>query len=78
MNDINPMLATQPTDTHQRKNTELAAEALHYFVKLSFLGQKMVEIRTSQAPQSESSPKSKLPGKYHQLIPSSAEAFSPV
>ena len=56
----NIMPATQPTDTRQRKNTDKAAEALHYLVKLSLLGQKMVEIGASQAPQSESSPKSKL------------------
>jgi len=54
------MLATQPPDTRQRKNTDKAAEALHYLVKLSLLGQKMVEISASQSPQSESSPKSKL------------------
>jgi len=56
----NIMPATQPTDTRQRKNTDKAAQALHCLVKLSLLGQKMVEIGASQAPQSESSPESKL------------------
>ena len=56
----NIMPATQPTDTRQRKNTDKAAEALHYLVKLSFLGQKMVEIGASPASQSESSPESRL------------------
>jgi len=56
----NIMPATQPTDTHQRNNTDKAAEALHYLVKLSLLGQWMVEIGASQAPQSESSSESKL------------------
>jgi len=56
----NIMPATQPTNARQRKNTDKAAEALHYLVKLSLLGQKMVEIGASQAPQSESSPESKL------------------
>ena len=32
--------STQGTDTRQRKNTHKAAEALHYLVKLSFLGKK--------------------------------------
>ena len=36
----NIMPATQPTNTHQRKNTNKATEALHYLVKLSLLGQK--------------------------------------
>ena len=63
---FNIMPETQPTDTRQGKNTDKAAEAFHYLVKLSLLGQKMVEIGASQAPQSESSPESKLPGKYHQ------------
>jgi len=54
------MPATQHTGTCQRKNTDKAAEALHYLVKLSLLGQKMVEIGASQAPQSESSPERKL------------------
>ena len=54
------MPGTQPTDTRQRKHTDKAAETLHYLVKLSLLGQKMVEIGASQAPQSESSPVSKL------------------
>jgi len=49
------MPATQPTDARQRRNTDKAAEALHYLVKPSLLGQKMVEI-----PQGESSPESKL------------------
>ena len=57
---FNIMPATQPTDTRQRKNTDKAAEALHYLVKLSLLGQKMAEIGASQAPQSESSPESRL------------------
>jgi len=56
----NIMPATQPTDARQRKNTDKAAEALHYLVKLSLLGQRVVEIGASQAPQSESSPESKL------------------
>ena len=41
-------------------STDKAAEALHYLVKLSLLGQKMMEIGESQAPQSEFSPESKL------------------
>jgi len=60
----NIMPATQPTDTCRRKNTDKAAEAF-YLVKLSLLGQKIEEIGESQAPQSESSPGSKLPGKYN-------------
>jgi len=56
----NIMPATQPTDTRQRKNTDKAAEALHYLVKLSLLGQKMVGIGASLAPQSKSAPESKL------------------
>jgi len=56
----NIMPETQPTYTRQRKNTDKAAEALHYLVKLSLLGQKVVEIGASQSPQSESSPESKL------------------
>ena len=56
----NIMPATQPTDTRQRRNTDKGEEALHYLVKLSLLGQQMVEIGASQAPQSESSPESKL------------------
>jgi len=36
----NIMPATLPTETRQRKNTDKAAEALHYFVKFSLLGQK--------------------------------------
>jgi len=56
----NLMPATQPTDMRQRKNTDKATEALHCLVKLSLLGQKMVEIGASQVPQSESSPDSKL------------------
>ena len=62
------MPATQPTDTRQRRNTDKTAEVLHFLVKLSLLGQKMVEVGASQAPQSESSPESKLLSKYHQLI----------
>jgi len=41
----NIMPATQPTDTRQRKNTDKAAEALHYLVKLSLLGQRVVETK---------------------------------
>ena len=33
------MPATQPIDTNQRNDTDKAAEALHYLVKLSLLGQ---------------------------------------
>ena len=54
------MPATQPTDTRQGMNTDKAAEALHYFVKLNLLGQKMVGIGASQEPQSESPPESRL------------------
>ena len=56
----NIMPATQPTDTCHRKNTDKAADALQYLVKLCFLGQKMLETGASQAPQSESSPASEL------------------
>jgi len=57
---FNIMPATQPTDIRQRNNTDKVAEALHYLVKLSLLGQKVVGIGASQAPQSESSPESRL------------------
>ena len=70
------MPATQPTDTRQRKNTDKAAEALHYLVKLSLLGQKIVEIGASQAPQSESFLESKL-SYPENIIPSTYGSAGP-
>ena len=56
----NIMPARQPTDTCHRKNIDKAAEPLQDLVKLWFLGQKIVKIGASQAPQSESPPASEL------------------
>jgi len=52
--------ATQSSDTRSRNSTDKTTEALHYLLKLSLLGQKMVEIGASQAAKSESSAGSRL------------------